>query len=1120
MSTFPTANLPLYGEMFIGARWVDVIGDVRQRNGIRVNRGGGREGTVSSYTRCDFQLDNRDPHPYSPLNPNSTYYGQLGRNVPFRCGVTAMTDSFTRSVTDGWGSASTGQAWTTGGAGGSVLASDFQVTGTAGTQSVPAVSGYRYCTTSGLALRDVYVQVDVTLSFTNVTGGSVEPATILLRRVSATEYYMARVFITTTETVQVELSHSTAGILAAATTVAGLTHTSTQTLRVGALIEGSTLRVKVWPATSDEPYGWHLEATDTADTTPAGADVAIRSGISAGNTNTLPIVFSYDQLIVRVPLAATEIPSFPVRSDQSGRDVWVDVKSAGIMKRLGQGTPPAQSAPRRYIPTSDPAVVAYWPLEDGPLAVEGAALIGEHPMRLYSTRIPSQHFGQGELASWLPNGATLYGTDTLYARVDMPTTVTKWAVDHIQRNELPSTVQLLTWMSDGRVWIVKFIRDSATSSTGSIEVTDPGGAAHTGFPISGLWDTRPHHVRWVCEQGGGQVNFFVDIDGESVVNSAAGGGLVLYPLVQVDLGDLTAHTEKVAFAHVVVYGQTRPLADFEVPILGYQGEAAGTRIARICAEEGIAFTCEGDPADSALCGPQRTEPVLKILQDAAAAAQGELYESRGVLGLAFRPISGTYNQDPVQAVSHAAHELSGQLEPADELFVANDVTATQRDGTSYQSVLETGPMSVQPPEDGGAGRYRQDITLNVHEARQVKHTAGWLRHLGTAGLPRYKAVQYALHSRELGDSDPELHRGLGLDLHDRLDVTSPPARLQPDTISTLVRSLEVRADQRTLEVTASGEPYDPFEVFKVQDSTRGRVHTGGSVVAAAVNTSATALSVATTETPPRPWITNGARLPLTITVAGETMAATAIADEVTSGVVAGTVAHGVNASVTPGLPAGLAAGDLLVCLAAIRNSGAGVPQAPAGYTRLPVFEAASNTQLFAKIAGAGEAAPTVTFTGGVANADTSAQLIKVVGKFYNVDHLVVRAAGALNASGQDIPYPGLTVRLPNCLILYAAWKQDDWTSVASPGTEIGEPDTTTGDDQGIVWAYQIQTTAAHIPAGSFTVTGGVGAISRGAVVAIRCDRQSFTVTRSTNGISKAHAAGDTVRLASRHVIAL
>ena len=94
----------------------------------------------------------------------------------------------------------------------------------------------------------------------------------------------------------------------------------------------------------------------------------------------------------------------------------------------------------------------------------------------------------------------------------------------------------------------------------------------------------------------------------------------------------------------------------------------------------------------------------------------------------------------------------------------------------------------------------------------------------------------------------------------------------------------------------------------------------------------------------------------------------------------------------------------------------------------------------------------------------------------------------LNGSAQNIAYPAITLDEPDqCVVLIGGWKQDDWTSVATPAgfTEIDEPASTLGDDAGIVWDRQVQTTAADVAAGSFVVTGGSAAISRGFTVAFR-----------------------------------
>lgn len=188
---------------------------------------------------------------------------------------------------------------------------------------------------------------------------------------------------------------------------------------------------------------------------------------------------------------------------------------------------------------------------------------------------------------------------------------------------------------------------------------------------------------------------------------------------------------------------------------------------------------------------------------------------------------------------------------------------------------------------------------------------------------------------------------------------------------------------------------------------------------------------------------------------------------------------GNNASVTPTIPTGVQPGDLLLILASIRNSGTGTVNTPTGWTKLVD---AGNVVLLGRRYVTGDAAPTVTFTGGVANADTLAQM----GAYRNCELLPVSSNTVLNASAQNINYPALTVTRDNCRIIAAGWKQDDWTSVATlPNgyTENGEIISTAGDDAAMVWDRVPQTTATNIVAGAFTVTGGAAAISRGLVAA-------------------------------------
>lgn len=200
-----------------------------------------------------------------------------------------------------------------------------------------------------------------------------------------------------------------------------------------------------------------------------------------------------------------------------------------------------------------------------------------------------------------------------------------------------------------------------------------------------------------------------------------------------------------------------------------------------------------------------------------------------------------------------------------------------------------------------------------------------------------------------------------------------------------------------------------------------------------------------------------------------------------------------NASVAPGLPPGTSIGDMVLIFASIRNSGAGTPNTPAGWTLVCNM---TNARIFGRIYDGVWTMPTVSFAGGVANADTLAQACA----FRGPTHQGASLAGLLNASAQNIAYPALTVPSDNMLIVVAGWKQDDFTSVATLAgmVEINERTTTTGDDASQVWDYVAQTTKANIGAGSFVVTGGASAISRGAVIAF--PRAPYT-TRETSTIT-------------------
>jgi len=200
----------------------------------------------------------------------------------------------------------------------------------------------------------------------------------------------------------------------------------------------------------------------------------------------------------------------------------------------------------------------------------------------------------------------------------------------------------------------------------------------------------------------------------------------------------------------------------------------------------------------------------------------------------------------------------------------------------------------------------------------------------------------------------------------------------------------------------------------------------------------------------------------------------------------GTAATAVNASVSPTVHASTADGDMVIIFASIRNSGTGVPVAPTGYVTLITF---GNVAFFARKWTTGDTTtPTVTFTGGVANADTIALVLTYRGISEEILQQVTASATQLNGSAQDIAFPFLIVPKDRHLILLGLWKQDEATGAGLPAgwtSAGGTLNVTAGDDALNFARYVIQTTAANTSAGTQTITGGAAAISRAVLVALK-----------------------------------
>lgn len=209
-------------------------------------------------------------------------------------------------------------------------------------------------------------------------------------------------------------------------------------------------------------------------------------------------------------------------------------------------------------------------------------------------------------------------------------------------------------------------------------------------------------------------------------------------------------------------------------------------------------------------------------------------------------------------------------------------------------------------------------------------------------------------------------------------------------------------------------------------------------------------------------------------------------------VAAGTSSTGNGAAPTPALPAGLQLGDYMLAVVYSRESTDGTIAISRGWKEL--YNARSSGGILAiwgRAYQTGDAAPTFTLTGHAAGDDVIGQI--AAWRHVNLARPIgVKGTLDTNASAQNIgAISGITLGAKGLLIVIGG-KQDDWTSVATLSqtgmtfAEIGEPDTTTGNDAGLVWDYATVDAGTELAISSktFIVTGGAAAAGLGVMFSL------------------------------------
>ncbi|MFI5524976.1 hypothetical protein [Streptomyces platensis] len=858
--TFPQTALPIRVDLNVGGTWTDITHDVYSRDQIRITGGRADEGTKVDAGRCTMTLNNRGGK-YSPRNPMGPYYGLIGRNTPVRVSVltganylglpgavgdyASTPDAAALDITgdidvrfDGtltnWGATdleligkftygSGGRSWYLGMRNGRPHF-EWSVDG-ANTIQADAPTAPTIPPSGRLALA-------VTLDVNNGAGGC------------TVQFYTA-------STIAGPWSYLGAPVVFAGTTSI---FNSNAPLRIGDAIgslDFTTAAGACHAAQVRSGIGGTLAANPDFTAQAAGTTSFTDS---TGKVWTLAGGTDISNRRVRF---SGEISSWPTRWEAT--DVYTQVEAAGILRRYGQGTSPLASTLRRRIPT-DPNVVAYWPMEDGPSATQiMSPLPGVQPMT-----VAGFGFAQDESLPGSGPLPVIAATASMSGTVPLATPG-QWYIEMVY-NLAAMPGSLTTFLDVSATGTVRRCLMRVQTNNIQVQALDVDGAQIgfinvTAADFAGSWGRM--HLRastsgsntvlelfWVPIGGGGlaaSATFAGSPGAVSRVSSPFGAGLA---------GLRLGHLSVISQQSYIYNGADQ----------AFLGETARQRMERLTAEEGVPFSAVGVDTDA--LGTQRQQTLLDLLREAEDVDHGILFEARDRLALAYRDRGTMYNQAPALELSYRT-DVVGPLEPVDDdQHVRNDVTVVRLNGSSARSTLEVGRLSTQAPPLG-VGRYDDSSTLNLLSDDQPAQHAGWGLHMGTWDETRYPVVRLNL-ARSPGLIDAATTVTVG----DRITISSPPPWLPPDAIDLIAQGYAETLSQFEWTLEFNCTPAGPWNVSYLDDATFGRADTAGSSLAAAATSTATTLSVATTSGPL--WTTAAADMPFDVRIGGEVVRVTAV----------------------------------------------------------------------------------------------------------------------------------------------------------------------------------------------------------------------------------------------------
>ncbi|MGW5409034.1 hypothetical protein [Streptomyces spiralis] len=1103
---FPEDPLGARIEFQVGTTWTDVTQYAQLGDIITHTRGRTGEGQAVDPASCSLTLRSPDGL-FSPRNPRSPYYGLIGRNTPMRVSVAAGTPAL--DLPGGTCRATTPDAAAIDITGDIDIRLEATLADWAPTAETElcgkwgAQRSWMLTTTFGGFLR-LYWSADntSTLSATSTAVLSMPPS--------------GRLAVRATLDVNNGASGRTITFYTAPSIAGPWTQLGSPIVQSGTTsIFNSTASLDLGAVDSiafADPVGRYHKAeirNGINGSVVANPDFTTQApGVSsftdsAGRTWSF---FGGASISTRRWRFVGEYSDWPPRWSAGGHLIRVEGEGAGILRRLNQGKKPLASTLRRRIP-SDSTLFAYWPMEDDQGATQAYSPIpGVQPMRLTGFDMASQDDLGGSLP--LP---VLQPGGSMSATVPPPPSGTgPWQVEllnYIPTAPVASTVLYeIACTGTGNRYRVKVQTNQVQLQVVDADDTQlllQTSTAGSNPPFFGSWN----RVRVFARQTGSTVT--VDLGWLNTTNNS---GHFLTGSFTGTVGRVTtvrssfgSGLEGTAIGHLSVF-QAIDTRIMDGSDDGFNGETAAARLVRLGGEEGLPISIAGVRNESAAMGPQRPATLLEQLEQCEEADGGILVEERDRLGLRYRCRTSLYNQTPVLTLSYTSAGL-GTLEPVeDDKDVRNDITVERSRGSAGHAELETGPMSTQDPP-AGIGRYDDSVTLNLYSDGQTEPMAWWLLHLGTWDEARYPTITLRLHRRPaLIPTILDLAEG------DLIRITDLPDFLPPGPIDLLVQGYTERIGVRTWEIDLVCAPAGPYRVAVADDPVLGMVDTDGSELLSAVTETDTTLVVQSTAGPE--WAFEQS---FDAQVGGEVVTVSGIAPAV-SDAFGRTVSNGWGTSDVGGTwtTASGSASDYSVASGVGRHS-----QTNLNTSRFCVLPSPS-----ADVDLVVSAQTSVLASGGPHYVGLVARYADSSNSYYarlafNTDQsirlVLQKRIAAIQTDLATVTVPLLTHAANT---LFRVRFQVQGSTLRARAWKASDP------EPGSVW-HAVVTDTALTAAGSVGVRSILDSANSNTLPVTASyddfavlNPQRFSVTRSVNGIAKAHAAGTDLSLANPAYVAL